>query len=34
MGHASEIIDIIASKKISFREVPVNIHYTKYSLQK
>lgn len=34
MTHASEIIDIISSKKISFSEVPVNIKYTDYSLAK
>jgi hypothetical protein len=34
MGHASEIIDIVASKKINFAEVPVNIKYTNYSLEK
>jgi len=34
MGHASEIIDIVASKKIKFVEVPVNIKYTDYSLSK
>lgn len=34
MWHASEIIDIIASKKIPYREVPVQILYTEYSLEK
>jgi len=34
MGHASEIIDIIAKKKIKFMEVPVDIKYTEYSLTK
>ena len=34
MGHASEILDIIATKKMNFREVPVTIKYTKYSLEK
>lgn len=34
MWHASEIIDIIASKKIKFKEVPVDIIYTDYSLSK
>ncbi|MDQ7009258.1 MAG: DUF2304 family protein [Candidatus Gracilibacteria bacterium] len=34
MGHASEIIDIVASKKIKYRELPVDIKYTKYSLAK
>lgn len=34
MWYASEMIDIIASKKISFMEVPVNIKYTAYSMSK
>jgi len=34
MGHASEIIDIIAQKHISYREVPVTIHYSEYSKSK
>ena len=34
MGHASEIVDIIASKNIKFEEVPVTIKYTDYSLEK
>jgi len=34
MWHASEIIDIVASKNIKFAEVPVNIKYTEYSLSK
>jgi hypothetical protein len=34
MWHASEIIDIVANKKIKFSEVPVDIKYTKYSLAK
>jgi len=34
MGHASEIIDIVASEKIRYREVPVDILYTEYSLSK
>ena len=34
MWHASEILDIIAEKKMSFREIPVNIQYTEYSLKK
>ena len=34
MGHASEIIDIIAERDIPFREVPVTILYTDYSLAK
>lgn len=34
MGYASELIDIIANKKINFMEVPVNIKYTDYSMSK
>lgn len=34
MEHASEILDEIRRKGISYREVPVVIHYTNYSLQK
>jgi hypothetical protein len=34
MGHASELLDIVAAKKIAFREVPVNIQYSEYSLKK
>jgi glycosyltransferase involved in cell wall biosynthesis len=34
MSHASQIIDIIAKKKIRFREFPVHIIYTDYSLNK
>lgn len=34
MGHASEIIDIVASKKLTHKEVPVEILYTEYSLSK
>ena len=34
MAHASEIQDIIATKKLKFTEVPVNIIYTDYSLSK
>jgi len=34
MAHASEVQDIIARKKIYFKEVPVNIKYTNYSLSK
>jgi hypothetical protein len=34
MSHSSEIIDIIATKKIKFVEVPVNIKYTEYSIKK
>ena len=34
MGHASELLDIIAGKRIAFREVPVTIKYSEYSLAK
>ncbi|MDD5769684.1 MAG: DUF2304 family protein [Candidatus Gracilibacteria bacterium] len=34
MGHASEIVDIIATKKLKFKEIPVDILYTDYTLSK
>jgi glycosyltransferase involved in cell wall biosynthesis len=34
MAHASEIIDLISRTKLPWREVPVAIHYTDYSLSK
>lgn len=34
MWHASEILDIIASEKLKFKEVPVTIKYTDYSIKK
>jgi len=34
MGHASEIIDIVAQKKIPFIEIPVNIKYDEYAISK
>ena len=34
MWHASEIIDIIAEKKLIYKEVPVHIIYTDYSMNK
>nr|MDD3719880.1 DUF2304 family protein [Candidatus Gracilibacteria bacterium] len=34
MGHASEFVDIIATKNLKYMEVPVNIKYTPYSLAK
>lgn len=34
MWYASELVDIIAEKKISYKEIPVNIIYTDYSLSK
>lgn len=34
MWHASELLDIVASKKIPYTEVPVNIIYSEYSMSK
>ncbi len=34
MGHASEIIDIVATKKIPYKEASVYIHYDEYTLKK
>lgn len=34
MWHASEILDIIAKEKIMYKEIPVTIKYTDYSLAK
>ncbi len=34
MWHASEIIDFVAKNKIVFAEVPVEIQYSEYSMQK
>ncbi len=34
MSYASELIDIISQKNISFKEVPVDIIYTDYSISK
>ncbi len=34
MAHASEIIDEIHRRRIPFKEVPVTIRYTKYSMEK
>ena len=34
MAHASEIIDEIATKKLRYKEVPVRITYTEYSMKK
>jgi glycosyltransferase involved in cell wall biosynthesis len=34
MEHASEIIEEIAKKKLNYKEVPVTIRYTDYSMQK
>lgn len=33
-AHASEILDQIGDKKLSYREIPVTIHYTEASLAK
>ncbi len=34
MAHASEMIDLIRRSGLPFREVPVKIRYTEYSLSK
>jgi hypothetical protein len=34
MAHASEILSQIAARKLRYREVPVTVTYTKYSLTK
>jgi polyprenyl-phospho-N-acetylgalactosaminyl synthase len=34
MAHASQILSQISKKNIRYKEIPVNIHYTKYSLSK
>jgi hypothetical protein len=34
MAHASELIDQIRASELPFREVPVTIRYTEYSLRK
>lgn len=34
MAHSTEIVIEVAQKKLSWREVPVNIYYTNYSLSK
>ena len=34
MAHASELIDLIVRSGLSYREVPVKVHYTQYSLNK
>ncbi|MDF1682661.1 MAG: hypothetical protein P1U46_02830 [Patescibacteria group bacterium] len=34
MAYASEIIEEVRKKKIKFAEVPVDIKYTAYSLEK
>ncbi len=34
MAHSSEIIEEIKRNKLNYKEVPVTISYTKYSLSK
>lgn len=34
MAHASEILDVISEKKLIYKEIPVTIKYTDYSLKK
>jgi polyprenyl-phospho-N-acetylgalactosaminyl synthase len=34
MAHASEVIDQIRNSGLSYREIPVRVRYTEYSLQK
>lgn len=34
MEHASEIIEEIVKKKLQYKEIPVTIHYSDYSLEK
>jgi glycosyltransferase involved in cell wall biosynthesis len=34
MAHASQILNQISEKQIKYKEVPVSIHYTEYSLSK
>jgi hypothetical protein len=34
MEYASELIDLVAKQQLSWREVPVNIHYDAYTLGK
>jgi hypothetical protein len=34
MAYASELIEELKNKNIKFKEVPVNIKYTKYSIKK
>lgn len=34
MGHASEILDEVKDKKLLYKEIPVNIYYSSYSLAK
>ncbi len=34
MAHASELIDFIIRSELPYREVPVKVHYTQYSLNK
>jgi hypothetical protein len=34
MAHGSEIVEEVHKKKITFKEIPVNIRYNEYSLEK
>jgi hypothetical protein len=34
MAHASEIVDQVYASGLSYREVPVRVRYTEYSLRK
>jgi len=34
MAHASELIDLIVRSGLPYREAPVKVHYTPYSLNK
>jgi hypothetical protein len=34
MAHASEMIDLVRKTGLPFREIPVQIRYTEYSLAK
>jgi hypothetical protein len=34
MAHASEILEQIAHNEMRYREVPVTVHYTDYSIKK
>ncbi|HET9254970.1 MAG TPA: hypothetical protein VFO16_07175 [Pseudonocardiaceae bacterium] len=34
MGHASEIVSLLARSPFTVRELPVTIHYTDYSMRK
>jgi glycosyltransferase involved in cell wall biosynthesis len=34
MGHASELLDQIKSNGLRYKEIPINVYYTNYSLRK